>query len=134
MAVFWWACHKNKIFLKPEEIWPEGWAKMTSNQRKAAIKRWAIEKPKRDLARAKGGIGTTIPSGELEDYHLTLSQCRERLKPPAAPLMPILLESTADAVPLHREKIPGHISPMLPFLADGSTEDVVHHYVMVHQQ
>ena len=47
---------ENKIFPRPDDIWPDMWTRMSHAAKKKAKQRWTIEKPKLDNARQLRGI------------------------------------------------------------------------------
>ena len=74
---------------RPDNIWREFWRGMSTKRQQQAIKDWEHIAKEREEARAKRGRHY-IPDDEVDDYNRQMSEVREFLSTPAAPVMPCI--------------------------------------------
>ena len=77
---------KRQATSKPDHIWPELWRGMSKNAKLREKHKWAIEKPKLDIARRLRGI--YFIDHEDKEFKETIMNVRKKLETPVALSVP----------------------------------------------
>ena len=71
---------------RPNNVWPDMWKHMSDAPKRKAKQKWAMEKPKLDIARQIRGIFFIEPGDE--EFKLTMKSARRKLEIPMPAAMP----------------------------------------------